>query len=95
MPSNQAPICSNACGTVTSELSSAGKRINSAADDAAGLAVSTKLKAQISGLNQAQKNVQDGINAIAISEGDLPSSLTPGPYCSWCPRAKTCPSSAA
>ena len=33
--------------------------------------------------------------AIAISEGDAPSSLTPGPYCSWCPRAKTCPSSAA
>ncbi|NCA13334.1 MAG: flagellin FliC [Proteobacteria bacterium] len=50
---------------------STGKRINSAADDAAGLAVSTKLKAQISGLNQAQKNVQDGINAIAISEGAL------------------------
>jgi flagellin len=50
---------------------STGKRINSAADDAAGLAVSTKLKAQISGLNQAQRNVQDGINAIAISEGAL------------------------
>lgn len=50
---------------------STGKRINSAADDAAGLAVSTKLKAQITGLNQAQKNVQDGINAIAISEGAL------------------------
>ena len=50
---------------------STGKRINSANDDAAGLAVSTKLKAQISGLNQAQKNVQDGINAIAIAEGAL------------------------
>jgi len=45
-----------------------GKRINSAADDAAGLAVSTKLKAQITGLNQAQRNVQDGINAIAIAK---------------------------
>ena len=53
------------------EQLSTGTRINSAADDAAGLAVSTKLKAQISGLNQAQKNVQDGINAIAISEGAL------------------------
>ena len=50
---------------------STGKRINSAADDAAGLAVSTKLKAQITGLNQAQRNVQDGINAIAIGEGAL------------------------
>jgi flagellin len=48
-----------------------GKRINSAADDAAGLAVSTKLKAQITGLNQAQRNVQDGLNAIAIAEGAL------------------------
>lgn len=48
-----------------------GKRINSASDDPAGLAVSTKLKAQMNGLNQAQKNVQDGVNAIAIAEGAL------------------------
>ncbi len=54
-----------------SEQLSTGKRINSASDDPAGLAVSTKLKVQLMGLNQAQRNVQDGINTISIAEGAL------------------------
>lgn len=48
-----------------------GLRINRASDDPAGMAVSTKLKVQIQGLNQAQRNVQDGINTISIAEGAL------------------------
>ena len=46
-------------------------RINRAADDAAGLAVSEKLKAQIGGLNQASRNSQDGISMIQTAEGAL------------------------
>ena len=61
---------SNALGTAMERLSS-GFRINRAADDAAGLAVSEKLKAQIGGLNQASRNSQDGISMIQTGEGAL------------------------
>src|SRR5664279_3796606 len=61
---------SNALGTAMERLSS-GFRINRAADDAAGLAVSEKLKAQIGGLNQASRNAQDGISMIQTAEGAL------------------------
>jgi len=50
---------------------SSGMRINSAADDAAGLAISEKMRAQIRGLNQAQDNAQDGISLIQTAEGAL------------------------
>ncbi|MFT9452296.1 flagellin [Liquorilactobacillus ghanensis] len=50
---------------------SSGSRINSAADDAAGLAVSEKMKAQIGGLTQAQSNAQDGVSLIQTAEGGL------------------------
>ena len=50
---------------------SSGLRINSAADDAAGLAISEKLKAQINGLAQASRNSQDGISMIQTGEGAL------------------------
>lgn len=50
---------------------SSGFRINSAADDAAGLAISEKLKAQIGGLNQAARNALDGISMIQTAEGAL------------------------
>ncbi|MGJ7045466.1 flagellin [Thermoanaerobacterium thermosulfurigenes] len=50
---------------------SSGYRINSAADDAAGLAISEKMKAQIAGLDQAQRNAQDGISLIQTAEGAL------------------------
>jgi flagellin len=50
---------------------SSGFRINSSADDAAGLAISTKMQSQIGGLNQAAMNAQDGISMIQSGEGAL------------------------
>lgn len=50
---------------------SSGNRINSAADDAAGLAISEKLLSQINGLNMAAKNTQDGISLINTAEGAM------------------------
>ncbi|MTI84038.1 MAG: flagellin protein [Firmicutes bacterium] len=50
---------------------SSGLRINSAADDAAGLAISEKMRAQIRGLEQSQRNAQDGISMIQTAEGGL------------------------
>ncbi len=50
---------------------SSGLRINSAADDAAGLAISEKMRAQVRGLNQASRNAQDGISLIQTAEGGL------------------------
>jgi len=54
----------------SSRLSS-GLRVNSAADDAAGLAISEKMRAQIRGLDMATKNTQDGISMIQTAEGGL------------------------
>lgn len=53
------------------EKLSGGFRINRAADDAAGLSISEKMRAQINGLDQAQRNVQDGISLIQVAEGGL------------------------
>jgi flagellin len=53
------------------EKLSSGLRINRAADDAAGLAISEKMRAQVKGLNQAQRNAQDGISLIQTAEGAL------------------------
>ena len=50
---------------------SSGLRINSAADDAAGLAISEKMRAQIRGLDQAESNAQDGISLLQTAEGAL------------------------
>ena len=50
---------------------STGLRINSAADDAAGLAISEKMRAQIRGLDRAVSNSQDGISMIQTAEGAL------------------------
>ena len=50
---------------------SSGLRINSAADDAAGLAISQKLTSQVNGLGQAQRNAQDGISLVQTAEGSL------------------------
>jgi flagellin len=50
---------------------SSGLRINSAADDAAGLSISEKMKGQIRGLDQASRNAQDGISMISTAEGAL------------------------
>lgn len=53
------------------ERLSSGLRINSAADDASGLAISEKLRAQISGLDKAAQNAQDGISMLQTAEGGL------------------------
>jgi flagellin len=53
------------------EKLSSGLRINRAGDDAAGLSISEKLRAQIKGLGQAQRNAQDGISMIQTGEGAL------------------------
>ena len=53
------------------EKLSSGLRINRAADDAAGLAISQKLQAQVTGLNQAQRNAQDGVSMVQTAEGAL------------------------
>lgn len=53
------------------EKLSSGYRINRAGDDAAGLAISEKMRGQIRGLNQAQRNAQDGISLIQTAEGAL------------------------
>jgi flagellin len=53
------------------EKLSSGLRINRAADDAAGLAISEKLNAQVTGLNQAQRNAQDGVSMVQTAEGAL------------------------
>jgi flagellin len=50
---------------------SSGLRINSAADDAAGLSISQKLTAQVNGLDQATRNSQDGISMVQTTEGAL------------------------
>jgi len=56
------------------EKLSSGMRINKAADDASGLAVSEKMRSQIRGLGQAEKNIQNGISFIQATEGFLEST---------------------
>src|SRR3954447_14913186 len=53
------------------ERLSSGYRINRAADDAAGLAISEKMRAQIRGLSQNQRNIQDGVSLVQTAEGAL------------------------
>jgi flagellin len=55
----------------TLERLSSGSRINHAGDDAAGLAISETLRAQIRGLSQAERNAQDGISLVQVAEGGL------------------------
>lgn len=53
------------------ERLSSGSRINRAGDDAAGLAISENLKAQVRGMKQAERNAQDGISMVQVAEGGL------------------------
>src|SRR5918911_1013182 len=53
------------------ERLSSGYRINRAADDAAGLAISERLRGQINGLDQSQRNVQDAVSLVQTAEGSL------------------------
>jgi flagellin len=56
------------------ESLSSGLRINRAGDDASGLAVSEKMRSQIRGLNQAERNIQNGVSFIQVTEGYLQES---------------------
>ena len=58
----------------SSEKLSSGYKINRAADDAAGLTISEKMRSQIRGLNKASDNAQDGISLIQVAEGALNES---------------------
>lgn len=58
------------------EKLSSGSAINRASDDAAGLAISEKMRAQIAGLEQASKNAQDGISLVQTAEGALDQTHT-------------------
>jgi flagellin len=61
---------SEALGKSMERLSS-GYRINRAADDAAGLAISERLRAQVKGIGQAQRNAQDAVSVVQTAEGSL------------------------
>lgn len=67
---NQASKNTALAGTSMNKLSS-GERINKAGDDAAGMAISEKMRGQIRGLDQASKNAQDGISVVQTAEGAM------------------------
>ena len=64
----------NSANAKSMEKLSSGLRINKAGDDAAGLAISEKMRAQVRGLDQANRNSQDGISMIQTAEGALQES---------------------
>ena len=66
----QLNIVTNAKQKTVERLSS-GYKINRAADDAAGLSISEKMRAQIRGLNQGRENVEDGISYVQVADGAL------------------------
>lgn len=66
----QVGIANKATSQVMQKLAS-GQRINNAGDDASGLAVSEKMRSQIRGLNQAVKNIENGVSFIQTAEGYL------------------------
>ena len=61
----------NLAGSKTLEKLSSGKRINRAGDDAAGMAISEKMRAQIKGLTMASKNSLDGVSLVQTAEGAM------------------------
>ncbi|MDA8814894.1 flagellin [Luminiphilus sp.] len=67
---------SNAALETAFERLSTGNRVNSAVDDAAGLAIGKDLQSRVSGLNQAIRNVNDGISMVQITEGVLDETTT-------------------
>lgn len=71
MTAQRSFINSNQSLETSFERLSTGKRINSATDDAAGLAIGKDLESRVRGLNQAVRNVNDGISMVQIAEGSL------------------------
>ena len=76
MTAQRAMLNSNNALETSFERLSTGKRVNSAVDDAAGLAIGKELESRVSGLNQAIRNVNDGISIIQIAEGALDEGTT-------------------
>jgi len=76
LTAQRAMLNSNSALEQSFERLSTGKRINSAADDAAGLAIGKDLESRVSGLNQAIRNVNDGISMVQIAEGALDEVTT-------------------
>ena len=76
MTAQRSFMSSNAALETSFERLSTGKRINSAVDDAAGLAIGKELESRVSGLNQAIRNTNDGISMIQIAEGALDEATT-------------------
>jgi flagellin len=71
MNSNRMLGLTTAAQAKSTEKLSSGYKINRAADDAAGLAISEKMRRQVRGLTQASSNAQDGISAVQTAEGAL------------------------
>ena len=76
MTAQRSFLNSNAALETAFERLSTGKRVNSSVDDAAGLAIGTSLLSRVSGLNQAIKNVNDGISMVQIAEGTMDEVTT-------------------
>ena len=76
LTAQRAMLNSNSALETSYERLSTGKRINSAADDAAGLAIGKDLESRVSGLNQAIRNVNDGISMVQTAEGALDEVTT-------------------
>jgi flagellin len=76
MTAQRSFLNSNSALETSFERLSTGKRVNSAVDDAAGLAIGKDLEARVSGLNQAIRNVNDGISMVQIVEGTLDEATT-------------------
>ena len=71
MNSNRQLSITSSLQAKSSEKLSSGYKINRAADDAAGLSISEKMRSQVRGLNRASANAQDGISLIQVAEGAL------------------------
>ena len=71
MNAQRAGLDANSEMATAMERLASGKRINSATDDAAGLAISARMEAQVSGLNQAVRNANDAISLVNTAEGAL------------------------
>ena len=71
MNSNRQLGITNGMQAKSSEKLSSGYKINRAADDAAGLTISEKMRSQVRGLNKASSNAQDGVSLIQVAEGAL------------------------
>jgi len=76
MTAQRAFLNSNASLETAFERLSTGKRVNSAVDDAAGLAIGKDLESRVSGLNQAIRNTNDGISMVQIAEGTMDEVTT-------------------